>query len=150
MIFKRTLEITGHAGAIYDLAVLDEFVYSCSADKYATRWSLKTGEQDNFAIQTSSTAYSIEIDRKSKTLWLGLSNGDIHIIDIATKTEIKYFKQHKKPVFSIHYLSLIEKMCVGDADGNLSIWDSNSNKLEALLPLDCGKLGTSPLLQIIN
>jgi WD40 repeat protein len=140
LILEKLLAIEGHGGAIYDILADERFIYSASADKFVTRWKIESGEQDSFAIKTEVAPYSIGLDSTNQHLWIGLANGDIHVIDLKSRLEVKYFQQHKKAVFSIFHLAKSNQVIAADADGNLSVWDSEKLKLLVLLPLNCGKI----------
>ena len=139
MNFIKKLEITGHAGAIYSCDATEEHIYSASADKFIVRWFIKDGKQDKFAVKFDHSVYIVRLI-ENELLAVGLSNGDLHFIDLKTNKEVKFYKQHIKSIFSIHYNSIKNQIYVGDADGNLSVWDSKSLDLIIYLPLDCGKI----------
>ncbi len=131
-------EITGHSGAIYDLAKFENAIFSASADGYIARWNLDTLQQDSFAIKCTTPPYSVAVT--DSHLWFGLSSGDIHVIDLAEKKEIKFFQQHRSAIFSIVSIPSKNIVLVADADGNLSAWDSTNLSLLLFLPLNCGKI----------
>ncbi len=139
-MFHKIGEIQEHSGAVYDLALDQKHIYSASADGYIARWSLNTLEQDNFAIRCTSPPYSISFESLNQTIWFGLSSGDLHVVNVETKTELKFFQQHKTGIFSLLYLPKKNMMIAGDADGNISIWDTNKLSLLLFLPLNCGKI----------
>ncbi len=137
-MYERITEINGHAAAIYDCVVAKDMVYSASADHYIVRWWISNGKQDQFAVKFEQTVYSIDI--YENYLFAGLANGDLHIFDLKENKEIKFYQQHTKGIFSIQHNVKNKQLYVGDADGNLSIWDLNSLELLIYLPLDCGKI----------
>ncbi len=138
--FSKKLVFEGHSGAIYSLQYDGQFIYSASADKYVVRWNLATGEQDKFAIRLPATPYSIQlIDQQSKLI-AGLSNGDIHIFDLAERKELKFYKLHKKGVFALAENPLKQQFYSADGDGTLSVWDVQTLELLIQLPFDCGKI----------
>ena len=138
MSFTKRLEIKGHSGAIYTCAFDGEFIYTGSADKYVARWNIEKGIQDKFAIKFANSVYAIEVCEN--LLFVGLSNGSLHIFDLTTKTELKHYTQHIQPIFSICYNPFKKQVYVGDADGNLSVWNSIDLSLMIFLPLDAGKI----------
>lgn len=140
MIFKKRKELTGHSAGVYSLAYDGMFLYSGSADRFVTRWDIETGIQDKFAIRFENPVYAICLVNECKFLAVGLSTGDLHIFDLESKTEIKFFTQHKKALFSITENSLKKQLYITDADGNVSIWNSETFDLLLYLPLDCGKI----------
>ena len=135
---SKFAEITGHSGAIYDIASWDNSVFSASADGYIAKWNLDTNTQDGLSIKCSAPPYSLVITNNN--LWFGLSNGDIHVIDLLNKIELKFFQQHRHAIFSI--VSIPEKNLIiaADADGNLTVWNSISFELLLFIPLTSGKI----------
>lgn len=137
-MFQKLKEIQGHAGAIYTTAFDGEFLYTGSADKFVTRWNLEEGIQDKFAIKFENSIYSIAIHEK--LLFVGLANGALHIFDLEERKELKHFTQHKEAIFSITVDAINKRLYVGDATGNLSVWDIESLDLVIYLPLNAGKI----------
>ena len=138
-MYKKILEISGHAGAVYTGVVDSNFLYSGSADHYVTRWNIEKGEQDKFAIKMDQSVYALEFISKN-ILAVGLSNGSLYLFDVDAKIELKHFVQHIKAIFSITSNALKNQFYVGDADGNLSVWNSKTLELLIYIPLDCGKI----------
>lgn len=137
-LFHREKEISGHNGAIYSIVADHNFIYSGSADRFVARWKLDEGIQDNFTIKLESPVYAMcEV---GPTLFIGLSNGDLHVVDIKERKELKFYQQHKKGIFEIALNAKMNQVYVVDADGNLSVWGADDYKLLIYLPLDCGKV----------
>lgn len=139
MLFKKQQEIIGHAGAIYTCACKDGFIYTGSGDNYVARWNVETGEQDKFAIKFEESVYSL-IFIDDNLLVVGLANGHVHIFDLEQNQEIKFFTQHTKAIFALAFNELKKQLYVADADGNLSIWNTEKLSLLIYLPLDAGKI----------
>jgi WD40 repeat protein len=140
MNYKKLKELTGHSAGIYSLAYDGNFLYSGSADGYVTRWNLELGIQDKFAIRFNNPVYSICLINENKSLAVGLSTGDLHIFELESRLEVKYFTQHKKAIFAISENPIKKQFYIADADGNLSVWNSETLELLIYLPLDCGKI----------
>jgi WD40 repeat protein len=140
MIFQKLKELSGHSAGIYSLAFDGQYLYSASADNFVARWNLETGIQDKFAIKFESPVYSISLLNINNFLAVGLANGDLHIFELATRQEIKFFTQHRKAIFAITENKPKNQFYTADADGNISIWSSISLELMLYLPLDCGKI----------
>lgn len=139
-MFEKIGEIDKHAGAVYDISFHNNFIFSVSADGFVARWFLDSLLQDSFAIKCSTPPYCLTFDTINGNLWFGLSNGDLHVINVESKIELKFFQQHKSGLFSLNYLKQKKLIAAGDGDGNLSIWNSNSLELLLILPLNCGKI----------
>ena len=139
MLFRKEKEISGHAGAIYTCTSEGNSIYTGSGDKYVARWNSETGIQDKFAIQFDESVYSICFLSKRR-LVVGLSNGHLHIFDLDENKEVKFFTQHTKAIFSCAFNACKQQFYVADADGNLSVWSSETLSLLIYLPLDAGKI----------
>ncbi len=139
MIFSKVKTILGHAGAIYACKTIDDRVYTGSTDKHVARWLVDQGIQDEFAIKFESSVYALELIG-SHYLVAGLSSGDLHIFDLEAGKEVKHFTQHVKAIFSLKWNHHTNHLIVGDADGNLSIWNTTTFELLIYLPLDSGKI----------
>ncbi len=140
MIFKKLKELTGHSAGIYSLAFDGDFLYSGSADDFVTRWDITLGIQDKFAIRFDNPVYSICLINDNQQLVAGLSNGDMHVFDLESRLEIKYFTQHTKAIFALSENPFKKQFYSADADGNLAIWNAETLDLLIYLPLDCGKI----------
>jgi WD40 repeat protein len=130
----------GHNGPIYDIDFDDHFVYSAAADRFVTRWNTSTGAQDAFAIRCEAVPFSIKLFSTAKKLAIGLATGQVHIVDIAQKQELHHFTQHQAGIFAMFETNDQRLLCVGDADGYLSVWETSTMKLLIILPLSCGKI----------
>jgi WD40 repeat protein len=140
MRFSKLKEISGHSSGIYSSAFDGKFLYSASADHYVARWNLETGLQDKFAIRFDAPVYSISLVNYNSFLVATLANGNVHVFNLHDRNEIKFFTQHKVAVFATQENTIKNQLYLGDADGNLSVWDTLTFELLIYLPLDCGKI----------
>lgn len=138
MIIKEH-EIVGHAGAIYTCAAYQHFLFTAGSDKIVALWDLNKYTQENFSIKLTSSCYSLKLI-SDNLLAIGLSNGDLHLIDVNLKQEVKFFTQHKTSIFTIQTNSQKKHFYSADTDGNLAVWDLNTLNLLLILPLNCGKI----------
>jgi WD40 repeat protein len=138
-VFTKKKELIGHAGAIYCCVSNDDFLYSTAADRFVTRWQVNKGVQDPFSIRLPHASYAIELIG-NKYLLAGLNTGGLHVFDLESRKEIKYFSQHVQAIFSIKYNAPKSFFCVGDADGNISVWSVIDFELLLYLPIGCGKI----------
>lgn len=138
-MFLKDKEIIGHSGSIYSSTSLNKQLYTGGADKVIAKWDLEKGVQESFSIKLSNTCYSLKII-KGNILSIGLSNGDLHLIDVELKKELKFYKQHKTSIFSIQTNSFKNHFYTADLEGNIAVWDTESLNLLTILPLNCGKI----------
>jgi WD40 repeat protein len=131
-------EYLGHSGAIYNAFVLDGFLYSASSDRYVGRWDLETGEQTSFVVQCTSAPYSLFA--ADNYLWIGLSSGDMHIIQLDEKKEVKFIQQHQSGIFHIGAIPNSHFVLSSDADGMVHVWHKNDFSLLMSIPFGQGKI----------
>lgn len=137
---QKIREISGHAGAIYDLDGDESFIYTASGDSYVAKWNNSLGIQEKFAIKAEKAVYSICLLSSKKQLVFACSDGAFHVIDLENKQEVKHVVQHKVAIFSILEDLASNQIYMGDADGNLSVWNSVDWTLKLFIPFDCGKI----------
>lgn len=130
----------GHNGPIYDIDFDELYVYSAAADGYVTRWDKTSGKQDSLAIRCEAVPFSIQLFLNGSKLAVGLATGQVHIVDVVQKRETHHFTQHKAGIFAIYETLDKRFLCIGDADGFLSVWEISTMKLLIILPLSCGKI----------
>jgi WD repeat-containing protein 61 len=136
----KQLEIREHNMAVYDVSIDAEGkFYSGSADCYVAKWDATTGKQDSFTVRCDFPVYSLSMITP-QLLCIGLSTGNLHLIDTSSRKEIRFFTQHKAAVFT--QLSLTKKglHLTADADGNLAVWRITDWSLLLFLPLNCDKI----------
>jgi WD40 repeat protein len=140
MTLEKLVEIREHSMAVYDLAFdATGKLYSGSADTFIARWNSQTGEQDHFSVKADFPVYSLQLV-DGTTLTVGLSNGNLHVIDTVSKRELRFFTQHRSAIFAQLPLAKKNLHLTGDADGNLAVWNTQDWSLLLFLPLACDKI----------
>jgi WD40 repeat protein len=140
MKFEKEQSFLGHSSSVYTLDSDAQYIYSGSADCFVTRWELASGKQDKFAIKFEFAVYSLRLINQQQQLLVGLASGDLHIFDLTTRKELKFYQQHKEAIFCIQYNEKLNQFYAADAVGNVSVWDAVSFDLLGYFPLDCGKI----------
>lgn len=139
VLYTKHHQISGHQGPIYALCQDENFIYSASSDRFVARWHLGSAQQDQFAIRCSEAPFCIRVLAAQQQLAIGLANGSIHVIDTASKVELKFIKAHQSAIFTIAINPIRQQIYSADAQGNILVWDNNWNLL-LQLPLGCGKI----------
>lgn len=119
-------ELKAHSAALYAIAPgrTDGTIFSGGSDRVVAEWDLKTQETNPFAIRTESTIYSLE--NLGKQLAIGSMTGNIHIINVAQKSEIKNLKLHQKGVFYMKQHPTQPWLYACGGDGKLSVWNTET------------------------
>ena len=140
MHVEKLLELNGHNGAIYTVDHLEKFIFTGSGDRFVAKWNLKTGIQEAFSIRCDQAIYQIKLICNKTILLIGTSSGAIHVINLSDRKEIKHFIAHNVAIFAFEEILEINQFYVGDANGNLSVWNSLSWEMMLFLPLNVGKI----------
>jgi len=132
---KIEKKILQHSGSLYATCYSEklDLLFTGGADNIVASWDPKTFENTDFSIKTKSTVLSLTIVNE-KHLVIGLFNGDVHIIDLEQKKEIKFITHHKKGVFAAKYDAVSNYLILGSGDGKMSVW--NCETFELLLSKD--------------
>lgn len=139
-MFHKKVEIKGHSAAIYGVDGNADFAYTASGDGFVARWDLVLGTQDAFAVKADKSMYCLKLVNAQTQLVFGLTDGAIHVVDIAKKQEVKHIIQHSSALFSIVENSFKKHIYTTDADGNLAVWNADAWNLLLFLPLQVGKI----------
>lgn len=126
---KLVKKIAQHSASLYAVCYSPELdlIFTGGADKIVASWNPTTFENTSFSIKTKSAVLNLTCLPNNR-LFIGLFNGDFHIIDLSTKEEVKYFTKHKKGVYCC---SVTDNglLVIGSGDGLVSIWNSEDYSL---------------------
>src|SRR5688572_3206116 len=116
---KKLAEFTGHNNPIYSLIAAPEQgrFFSAGGDKMIVEWDINDPSMGIMIAQLPFTVYSMCI--YDHYLLAGTSEGAIHIIDLNTKKEVKYFQMKDEGVFDIQYSKEYEIIVASTAKGSL-------------------------------
>lgn len=131
-----------HSGSLYAVAYSKKLglLFTGGADKIVATWDLDADENTPFSIKTDSAVLNLRLLNDEKHLFVGLFNGNFHVIDLETKQEIKFFPYHKSGVFSTCYIESQDILFVGAGDGTMSIWDTKTFELIKNFKISDGKI----------
>lgn len=118
----------------------DKIVFTAGQDKIITTWEIETKKQHQLSINTGKSIYSLCYIPEFNYIAIGTSLGNLHIIDLTLKQEIKNFSQHKKGIFDIKYHKTNNQLICSGEDGFLSIWDIKELSLLRFIPLKSGSI----------
>jgi WD40 repeat protein len=123
---KHLQTLRGHSQPIYGIIFDGEYLYTSSADKHVVRWSLETGEQTNFVVKLENSAYNLAYAKNFNLLVIGESTGDLHVIDMIEKKEIRLLQQHRSSIFALIYDEKTNRFYSGDRDGVFCVWSAEN------------------------
>lgn len=131
-----------HNGSLYAVTYSEkhQLLFTGGADKIVATWDLKKDENTPFSIKTDSAILNLQLLNDDTHLFIGLFNGNFHIIDLVSRQEVKFFPYHKSGVFSSFYLDEKNLLFVGAGDGTLSVWNTNNFELIKNYKISNGKI----------
>lgn len=117
---KKLAEFTGHQNPIYCLTAAPEQgrFFSAGGDKMIVEWNMDDPSIGIPIAKLPFTIYSMCICKNY--LLAGTSEGAIHIVDLESKKEIKYFQMKHDGVFDIQYSEKHELIVASTSKGNLA------------------------------
>lgn len=122
-------QFTGHNGSIYGLyaGFGSKFVYTGAADGYVVRWNLDNPDSGELVCRLSEPVYCIFLDESTHYLWIGTGSGNIHVVDMADKKELKNIAYHQKGVYDIKEID--GEIFAAGGDGVLSCFERSNFQL---------------------
>lgn len=136
----KIADFSGHVGAIFDVIYCNGALLTSAADHFIAQWDIETGKQTDFSIKLERSAYNFAYSDVKNWLAMGTTNGDIHIVDLKERKEIKVVRHHKFPIFAMTYNPTTHHFYSGDKEGNFCVWDEKTFDLQLTYPYDCGKI----------
>jgi WD40 repeat protein len=133
---ERVAKLTGHSGGIYSFVPYQEDTFfAASSDMHVSEWSLQTFESTGFTIRVPSQAYSLCLLKEKNILLIGTFKGDIHVVDLLSKQELKLLRNHSAAVLSMCYHTTNESVLAASADGSVSCIETKNFTTTKLLKL---------------
>ncbi len=131
----RLFSFSGHSGSIYALGLNTKLgvIYTAASDGMVISWREAEPNQGKLIAKFSEPIYSLLYDETTNYLWIGTASGNLHIIDIQNKSELKLLTTHTKGVFDIKNWG--DKVVVAGGDGCISLYNSKSLIFERLITL---------------
>jgi len=129
---SKVAQFKGHVGNIYGLycSPITQKVYTGATDGYVVEWDLQNPDEGRLLCKLNEPIYSIFLFEPKQQLWIGLASGNIHVVDLASKQEIKNLEIHKLGVFDLKFLN--NSIYAAGGDGCISMIDANTFELLAI------------------
>jgi len=120
---------SGHKGAIFTLekGIKENAIYSGADDGYIVEWDLASKGDGNLIIQVPRPVYSLRLDNKLDLLYCGSAAGNLHIIDLKAKKEIRNIEAHTLGLFDIQQTD--DYLYTSGGDGIVKMWSKPDYKL---------------------
>ncbi len=117
---------TGHRDCVYVLenASLPHQFFSAAGDGLVVRWDLQNPDQGELLAQVGASVYALRYSPEEQQLWVGQNFDGLHVIDLATKKELKSIKLTSEAIFDIQFWQSDAYVAAGD--GTLIVLDKNA------------------------
>lgn len=145
---ERLAQLTGHSGGIYSLVPhQSNTFFAASSDCHVSEWDLNTFESTGFTIRITSQAYSLCILKDKQVLMIGTFSGDIHVVDLQNKQEMKLLRNHTASVLSLCFHPTNETVLAASADGTVSLIETKNFSTTKIIKLCNEKVRSIRLFQ---
>lgn len=121
----KIAHFSGHKDAVFALspALHSETFYSGGADGFVVEWDIPSKTNGKLLVQVSRPVYTLCLLPEEKLLLCGTASGNLHIIDLNERKEIRNIEAHKLGVYDIKILG--SQIITVGGDGKLNVWDRN-------------------------
>ncbi len=133
-------DLLGHPSSVYALKKVNDILISAGSGGIVGSWDLNLLKASGFSVNVGKAVYAIEYIKKTNLLLLGTSEGNVHVIDLTKKQEVKNLVLHKLAVFDISYNAFTNTILTVSMDGSLTQIDANTFELVDYKVLTSGKL----------
>lgn len=118
----------GHTGPVYVVLPKDNtHFFSAGSDGIIAQWDYENPNQATAIALLNTPVYSLNFRSIQDQVWVGTAEGNIHILDVTKKLEIKQIALQAKGIFRIEYL--LGKFWVLGGNGTLYVFDEGANLL---------------------
>lgn len=138
-IFEAVMEVlkihefTGHTGSVYT-QVFDrdtQTLYTAGSDAMVAAWDLQKGGDGTLLVKAANSIYSMQ-QVEGLGLLLGGMHGNLHLISLEEKKELRNIEAHRQGIFDIVHDAEQHRIYTVGFDGMLHVWDMQLQHLQAV------------------
>lgn len=135
MNVSKIAHFSGHKGSIFSLcAGLNEHTFFSGADDgFVVEWNMETKGDGQLLVQVNRPVYSMYLDRAQQLLLCGTASGNLHVIDLNARKEIRNIEAHTLGIFDIKESG--NTVITAGGNGTVCVWDKQSLELLHTLPV---------------
>ncbi|MCG9881569.1 MAG: WD40 repeat domain-containing protein [Bacteroidia bacterium] len=132
---KQIAVYTGHTGNLYALAVDEKqgVIYTSGTDGLVIAWDINEPGKGKIVAKLAEAVHCLYYDLEKNFLWIGTNKGNVHVIDLTNKKEIKLFASHTQALFDIKKLG--EFMYSAGGDGCLVQYEIETLSIKKIVKL---------------
>ena len=124
---SKLAHFSGHKGSIFSLAkgLRNHTFFSGADDGYVVEWNIESKGDGKLLVQLNKPIYTILVDETKQEILCGSASGNLHIINLEQRKEIRNIEAHKLGIFDIKKIG--ENFVTSGGDGNICVWDIDFN-----------------------
>ncbi len=122
MNITKVGQFSGHQNSIYTISksLKEGHFYSGASDGFVVEWNIEKPGDGVLLVNVLKPVYSLLLLEEQKILLIGTATGNIHVVDLETRKEIKNIVAHKNGVFDLK--SIDHKIISVGEDGFIKTW----------------------------
>jgi WD40 repeat protein len=126
---SKIAHFSGHKGSIFSLCVglLEHTFYSGADDGYVVEWNHKIKGDGRLLVQVNRPVYSMLLNPSEQLLLCGTASGNMHVIDLSTRKEIRNIEAHTLGIFDMSVVG--DNLLTAGGDGIICVWNKHSFEL---------------------
>jgi WD repeat-containing protein 61 len=125
MNITKIAHFSGHKGSIFSLCTgLEPHTFFSGADDgYVVEWNHLTKGDGKLLVQVNRPVYAIYLDQKQQQLLCGTASGNLHVIDLNQRKEVRNIEAHTLGLYDIK--STANNIITAGGDGRICIWSQH-------------------------
>jgi WD40 repeat protein len=125
----KVAHFSGHKGSIFSICkgLLPDTFFSGADDGYVVEWNHETKGDGKLLVQVNRPVYSLFLNTALKQLYCGTAAGNLHVIDLDQRKEVRNIEAHSLGLFDIKETE--EYLITSGGDGNICIWNKDDLSL---------------------
>lgn len=120
---SKIAHFSGHKDAIFALGygLTPALFYSGGADGYIVEWDLITRGDGKLLVRVPNPVYTFCLHREAQLLFCGTASGNLHVIDLKQRKEIRNIEAHTLGIFDIKING--DLLITAGGDGKVKVWN---------------------------
>lgn len=139
MTIVKFCALKGHQSGIYGLikeVQSTNVFYSASGDGKIVKWNPFESENGELVATTPSPCYAIAVNSDKDILYAGTHKGQLHVVDLSIKKELRCIDLHEQGIFEINFVKEKNLLITGGGDGCVNV--INAENLEVISKFSFG------------
>lgn len=130
---SKIAHFSGHKDAVFALGTSTQAntFYSGGADGYIVEWDIESKQNGKLLIQVPRPVYCLHAMNKEQILLCGTAEGNMHIVDLTARKEIRNIEAHVSGIYDIKQTA--NHLITAGGDGKILIWDKENFNLIKVL-----------------